>query len=172
MTVLSPTMAGPIASTYDEAACASSRLEEGGAADLLDGSLFADGGTGRACSEPTSPVAAPVIIDCNDPGVSVWVGEMIGSCDMPRPATPTQVVPTAVRAAGRSAPARVCDGFRCSHESTPLRSAWRVDDDAAFATGSRLDLGVWPASQPVTVDALLAPDEVEQPRLERPPRSV
>src|SRR3954447_7624424 len=114
MTVLSPSV-GPaqVASTYDEAACARpSPSDGGGVPDALAADVVGN------CSEP-APVAAPAIIDCNDPGVSVWVGEMIGSCDMPRPVSPTQVQPTAVRS-GRNGPAaRVCDGFTCSHDSTP-----------------------------------------------------
>jgi hypothetical protein len=174
LSAAAPLAAGPNASTYDEAACASSRLEEGASAELADllGGAAAEPSSGRACAEPLPP-APPVIIDCNDPGVSVWVGEMIGSCDMPRPVPPTQAAPTAVRSAGRSSHSRVSDGWHASHDSsTPVRSASRVDDDAAFAAVSWLSVGFWPAFTNVTFDSALAPDQAERPRLERPPRGV
>src|SRR5262249_13590180 len=59
-----------VASTYDEAACADEKQP--------------DKNDDINCSEPP-PVAIPAVLDCNDARVSLWLGEMIGSCDMPRP---------------------------------------------------------------------------------------
>src|SRR4051794_4114149 len=85
LSVTSPPLAAtagvPAASTYDEAACAASA--EAQAADSLGAR------DDRVnCSEAPPQAAVPAVIDCNDPTLDRWVGEMIGSCDMPHPAPP------------------------------------------------------------------------------------
>ncbi len=74
-----PVARGPLASTYDEAACAT----------LQDG----DDDWGRSAigeNEPPSPNDCPIVApraavasDCHA-SPYLWVGEMIGTCDMPR----------------------------------------------------------------------------------------
>src|SRR3954452_15793849 len=129
MTVVAPS--APVASTYDEVACARP-LEEG----AQEQALVDDVGD---CRVPVV-AAAPAIIDCNDPGVSIWVGEMIGSCDMPRPIPPTGVQPTAGQGARNGPIARVCDGLHCNHQSSPLRPAPRPEEVVSWALGARLAL--------------------------------
>jgi hypothetical protein len=146
----------PLASTYDEAACPPIAA----AADPVP----AD------CSDPVV-VVAPAIVDCNDPGMSPWVEEMIGSCDMPRPAPPNQGAPTVVRGTRGSATSRVCDGLHCSHDTTPLRSAPRSDDDGAQLLASTVALGWWPtvtAFVPANFDLR---DQAHRAPPERPPRA-
>ena len=85
--LLAPAHAAPIASTYDEATCASVRGED------PDG--WARAAIGEDAPAPLPPsndcaivVPAPIAADCNDPLASRLVGrmtgEMIGTCAMPR----------------------------------------------------------------------------------------
>jgi hypothetical protein len=67
--------------------------------------------------------------------------------------------------------ARVCDGLHCTHESTPLRAAARADETVSWAASTRLELGFWPASAPVSIDLPLAVHQADRSRLERPPRA-
>lgn len=162
MTVASAaTPALPLASTYEEAACPP--VAAAGDEPVVEE-------PGRACSEPIVVAVAPAIIDCNDPGMSPWVEEMIGSCDMPRPAPPTQAIPTVVRWPRGSPASRVCDGLHCSHDSAPLHSAPRPDENGAPMLVSSLTFGFRPSVSklyPVTSDLR---DQAHRAPPERPPR--
>jgi hypothetical protein len=147
------------ASTYDQAACA---------ADAVEPAPIVVEESGGRCSEP-APVAAPAVIDCNDPGMSKWVGEMIGSCDMPKQ---TPGGPTVLRPAHETpAQTRLCDGFQCAHDSSPLRAIGRELFRPDPGLGSRFEL------EPPRGDSALADDTARAPRdpfprrLERPPRA-
>ncbi len=151
----------PMASTYDEAACADALDDVAKPAQpLLEG---------VACSEPPAP--APALIDCNDPGMSQWVGEMIGSCDMPKP-TPPGVGQPVLRAAHDGVPARMCDGFRCSHDSSPMRSAARPISDGSLIALQQLDLSIVLTSSLLPGSRDLRPAQALLPRVERPPRAA
>lgn len=143
------TSAGPLASGDDEAASA-------------------------VCGE--SPAmqpaqAAPAVIDCNDPGMSVWVAEMIGSCDMPRPPSPAQVRPGAVRPAREPVANRSCDTFRCGAASTPLNITARALDDDLPALLTRATLPDSEGESRVVEERPLSPADLGRARLERPPRA-
>ena len=125
--VSTPPIQAKVASTYDEAACADAARPDDVNTDDTN------------CSEPP-PAAVPAVLDCNDARVSLWLGEMIGSCDMPRPQPPTGG-PAAVRAAGPNGD-RLCSDGHCGLEAAPLRAAPRLFDDTtvALAPGLRSPL--------------------------------
>jgi hypothetical protein len=161
--VISPP-AGPVASTYDEAACAEAAREPQRAHPVA----VADGAEEQNCSEPPAS-AVPAVIDCNDQRASLWVGDMIGSCDMPRPSLPSPIM-VVVRPAGPSG-RRICDGFRCAYDAHPLRPASRASDE-----GARLTLGAarfvhYLVASPLVEVAQTVPKEARGDRLERPPRA-
>jgi hypothetical protein len=146
----------PLASTYDEAACDGSETPAPAPVEEA------------RCSEP--PPAAPAVIDCNDPLMSKWVGEMIGSCDMPKPAPPTGGPPVLHAARDTGATVRICDTFGCRHESAPLRPIGRELErpDPALATRVTLDP---PAGDSALAERAAAiPSDPLPRRLERPPR--
>jgi hypothetical protein len=73
-----------LASTYDQATCATL---DGVLADGWDRAAIGEDAPAPQLDDDCRPQAAPVA-DCNDPQLgkfSPWVGEMIGTCDMPRP---------------------------------------------------------------------------------------
>lgn len=145
----------PLASTYDEAACADEALgEPPPPPESCEGAL------------PLPPV--PAIIDCNDPGMSPFVGEMIGSCDMPRAAVPSPSLATVKGARGSTS--RLCDGVHCTRDSQPIRAGGRPLDDFGAVlldpSGMRPLLGASPYCESAQNElASVAPS-----RLERPPR--
>jgi hypothetical protein len=164
MTVASPVTASrPLASTYDEAACPPT-------SDVPPPPQEDEVAPG-ACSEQPL-VVAPAIVDCNDPGMSPWLEEMIGSCDMPRPAPPLQGAPTVVRSPhGSSGTTRVCDGLHCSRDTTPLRSAPRPDDDGAQLLVSTASLAYRPEASALSARLGCLSDQVHLAPPERPPRA-
>ena len=82
----------PLASTYDQATCASTRgpLDEGEGGGWDRAAIGEDGPAPAINNEDcrSSIAAPPLAVDCNDPLVTPWVGEMIGTCDMPRATGP------------------------------------------------------------------------------------
>ena len=74
---------------------------------------------GVDCELPDKP---PAVVDCNDARASIWVHEMIGTCDMPAVFPHASLHPTAPRDRGRE-PATLCDGASCTRDAVPLRSA-------------------------------------------------
>src|SRR5688572_10166156 len=79
-----------LASTYDEASCAA---VQGDAADGWDRAAIGEDvvviPTALANDCPlVAARPAPIAADCNDPLASRWVGDMIGTCDMPRAGGP------------------------------------------------------------------------------------
>lgn len=149
----------PLASTYDEAAC-----DANAPADAPPPAPIED----ARCSEP--PAAAPAVIDCNDPLMSKWVGEMIGSCDMPKPAPPTGG-PALLRGAHETgAPVRICDTFGCRHESAPLRPVGRELGQPDPALGTRVILEPPRGDSALGERAAAIPSDPIPRRLERPPR--
>lgn len=142
-----------MASTYDEAAC-----------DPSDGGECAD----DADAIELAP-AAPAILDCNDPHLSVYIAEMIGSCDMPHP-SPGVKTASLRKAANGPAPTRICDGL-CASDAQPLRSTPRSTDDPPPLLGTVAAL-----SLPGLYSALHVPSRVQRhrifaSRLDRPPRA-
>jgi len=152
-TVIYPPTAAPtapVASTYDEAAC--SEAERGHDEDVN-------------CSEP-EPV--PAVLDCNDARVSLWLGEMIGSCDMPKPQLPGAV--PVLRAA--TAEQRLCRDGHCGLDAVPLHATARPLNDLPPIAG------VATLAPPLfrATDHLLRPmlrrSQHDTGRLERPPRAA
>jgi hypothetical protein len=163
--------ANAITSTYDQAACADEATGED-ALPIINREVAApDFGAGD-CSEPP-PAAVPAVLDCNDERMSRFVGEMIGSCDMPK-ASPLGA-PQAVRAPAEGRPlsgARLCDGVHCSHDSVPIRAAARAPDEGRPLAASRFALSLHFLSTPLWARAELPLRSIAGPRLERPPRAV
>jgi hypothetical protein len=155
-----PPLRAPIASTYDEAACAAEAPDEN-----VDPALDE-----ARCSEP--PASAPAIIDCNDPGMSKWVGEMIGSCDMPRPSLPGAAGPPELHGAHETgAPVRICNAFSCHHDSAPLRSASRELFRPEQRLGTRVVLEPPRGDSALAERGVTIPSDPHPRRLERPPRA-
>jgi hypothetical protein len=153
-----------LASTYDEAACA----------DLLDeASHPSEDAEFNDCAEraPSVPFAravpaVPAVIDCNDARMTVWVGEMIGSCDMPKGDR------TILQRAGSRSQDRLCEGFQCAREAPPLRAASREDGGSGPGLVTCLPMLPDPQMAPLASGGPKSPEEVPSPRLERPPRGV
>lgn len=85
-----------LASTYDQATCATIH---GGDADDWDRAAIGEDAPAVAPVNDcpiAPPRPAPIAADCNDPLASRWLGEMIGTCDMPRGSA---VRPNGLRAA-------------------------------------------------------------------------
>lgn len=142
-----------LASTYEEAAC-----------DASDGGECAPSTIEPSLSAPT----LPSILDCNDARLSVWMQEMIGSCDMPRPPLPNAHVATLRTGNGQSA-SRISDGL--TRQSPPMRSAPRASDETPPLVGSlRLTTPPIPSAPTLPID-FAAPANPPGSRLERPPRA-
>ena len=140
-----------MASTYDEAACAEAQAEHVEEAEIN-------------CSE--APPATPAVLDCNDARVSVWLGEMIGSCEMPRPLPGT----TVKAPAGNDA--RLCRDGHCGVDSQPLRAAARFNDDSIPVLGTAANASLFHEATPLSAEAVQRLAHPDGKRLERPPRSV
>jgi hypothetical protein len=153
----------PLASTYDQAACAD---DDAGALLIND----ADAERPAEVADCSEPPAAPAVIDCNDERASRFVAEMIGSCDMPKPSAPTGG--PAVVHAPNGAPVRICDGIHCSHDSTPIRAAARAPDDGSPLRASSFALSIVFTASPLSARAPFALQSIDGSRLERPPRHV
>jgi hypothetical protein len=157
-----PQVRGPavLASTYDEAACADT-AEEGERTPE-------EGGLNDCSDRPVSVAAgAPAVIDCNDARMSVWVAEMIGSCDMPRGGD--RIV--AIQPVEGRSQNRLCDGLHCSREAPPLRAASRDDGGGTPCLFVRRSMHPDLQATPLTPDDEVSPAEVPSRRLERPPRT-
>jgi hypothetical protein len=74
---------------------------------------------GIDCELPDKP---PAVVDCNDARASIWVHEMIGTCDMPAVFPHAALRAPLPRERGRE-PAALCEGPSCSRDAVPLRSA-------------------------------------------------
>jgi hypothetical protein len=141
-----------VASTYDEAACAEAQAE----GDVADNEVN--------CSEPP---ALPAVLDCNDARASLWLGEMIGSCEQTRP-----LPGTAMKAAGGGETRQCRDGRRCGVDSAPLRAAARFFDDSIPALPRAGNAFLSHDSTPLPVEAARRLARLDGKRLERPPRSL
>jgi hypothetical protein len=142
-----------VASTYDEAACSDAEKAR------ITESLGDDDEIN--CSEP-EPV--PAVLDCNDARVSLWLGEMIGSCDMPKSQMPG-TVPVM-----RNAEQRLCRDGHCGVDSVPIRPAARSADDLTpilSATSASTFTATW---SPHQLEIMLRASQQDGHRLERPPR--
>jgi hypothetical protein len=141
---------GP-ASTYDEAAC--------------DEETVVAPPVVEKCEE-AEPV---VVIDCDDPGMTPWVAEMIGSCEMPR-ALPPGFKPATVKAARTAWTARTQGGLTCGNDCAPIRPGAFGSDENPPALAMTIDLkhvlGVSQAPHSLWMLPLSPPPQ----RLERPPR--
>jgi hypothetical protein len=76
--------AGKLASTYDQATCATIH---GAESDDWDGAAIGEDSPVPSVTEEECSLTVVVparLADCNDPLASRWFGEMIGTCDMPR----------------------------------------------------------------------------------------
>jgi hypothetical protein len=154
------------ASTYDEAACEAAGQMHAAAPAILDED---DGGLERDCSLERVP-PAPAVIDCNDVRASIWVQEMIGTCDMPRPAPPTGATVAVVHNPTTPGVARICIGS-CTRDSYPLRSAPRAGDDWPPLIGAATEMTPLFASSPLAERARALPSQTDGDGLERPPRA-
>lgn len=140
----------PVASTYDQAACDPSDSGE--------------------CADDEAPAfpAAPAVLDCNDARLSVYIAEMIGSCDMPHPAPLAKTA--SLRKANAPAPARVCDGL-CAPDSQPIRPAPRGTDDGSPLAGTLAALTLPSPASALHVASTVQRDRIIASRLDRPPRA-
>ncbi|MSP60144.1 MAG: hypothetical protein EXR72_07345 [Myxococcales bacterium] len=115
---------------------------------------------GPTCAAPV----VPVVIECSDPRASLWVQEMIGSCDMPRSAS------YGLRARPIHDHKSICRSTGCERDPIPLRAASRLDDGSS----SLVARGVGTAVPPVGVRLPQHPPRrlrgTFSPRLDRPPR--
>jgi hypothetical protein len=147
-----PSFGGP-ASTYDEAAC--------------DEELVVAPPVEPGHCEQAEPV---MIVDCDDPGMTPWVAEMIGSCEMPR-MNPPGYKPDAIKPARGAPMFRVQCGVACGHDQTPIRPGGFGSDDHPPALSGAIDfrhvLAASGANEPVFSIPLSPPPQ----RLERPPRA-
>jgi hypothetical protein len=132
-----------VASTYDEAACAESEKAR-------DDSEI-------NCSEP-EPV--PAVLDCNDARISLWLGEMIGSCDMPRSS------PSLRPARGEE---RICRDGHCGVDSVPIRAAVRTLERLPMLANTAIT-PFHAISSPHGPELMLRASQRGAERLERPPR--
>lgn len=112
-----------------------------------------------------APDWTAVVIDCNDARASIWVSDMIGSCDMPRGTT------QAVRAAPASRSPIQCDGFSCDRSAPPIRGVVDPGGDWRPLGHSAILLSLVPETCQVVEDRFALPASAEARRLERPPRS-
>jgi|GEM_PF-3435414 len=157
-----------VASTYDEAACDEADLSVSlvDAADAVVMPAYGDDSDHSDCHKPSPP---PAFLDCNDPLASVWVGDMIGTCDMPKSASPMARMPARFRAERPTLPLHHHSSVGTSDDHAPLGvSSYAGHSDPALLTEvrfvhseSRLPLGT------ATENALICPTA---PRLDRPPR--
>jgi hypothetical protein len=145
-----PAHADALASTYEEAA--SDPADSGECALSVD-------------AEASVPAAA-VILDCNDARVNALIGDMIGTCDMPRRNGPQ--LPATVRPAS-GAPQLRPAGAR-GPERCPLRSPPRANDSPSLVP-TRVPLVPALAASPLLVADSPLPRRAEDGRLERPPRA-
>ena len=143
---------------------------------LLAALLSAPAGDDRAelCADPEPPPSAtsgdldcseppPHALDCYDPRAGVWVDEMIGSCDQPRP-------PTVARP-NRERPRALCDGAGCSDDSMPMRAASRPAHSSPWLGASSLQIPFDPIAEPLHDSPPKRPRPVPSRRLDRPPRA-
>jgi hypothetical protein len=117
------------------------------------------------CSYEPAWTPAPAIIDCNDVHASIWVGSMIGVCDMPRNLTAPSLLPGPPPARGVT-----CEGPSCTRHHQPLRAVERSDDNPRPILAARLLLLPPLTFSRVRASHAHAPRSVERDRLERPPR--
>jgi hypothetical protein len=157
---LSTGPAGKVASTYDEAACAEEK-----AARETEGRIINTADEPN-CSE--APPAVPAVLDCNDARVSLWLGEMIGACDMPKTQLPGLL--PAMRAAGNEA--RVCEGGRCGVDSIPIRPVQRGFDDLTPMLTATIQSRIQLHATPFELLLTLHLSQHDRDRLERPPRAA
>jgi hypothetical protein len=166
------------ASTYDDAACTSA--DDAAGADNVNADVNTDadaeaaardraplyeGGAAveASCSQP-APV--PAIIDCSDPRAGRYVDDMIGTCDMPRPASPgSRGAPTV----GHPGGTRFCDG-RCARDAYPVRAAARAADDGSSLMAGAIAILYLPRGSLVALADPLMPPTVDPPPLYHPPR--
>ena len=164
LTLLSTVPAPPLASGYsaDEGQCAS--VED---AVAVDGGAAADAPEGDVapCSYEPAWTPAPAVIDCNDVRASIWVGTMIGVCDMPRNQLPTSLRPAPAPVRGFT-----CEGPSCARHHQPLRAVERSDDNTRPILSARLMLLPPSVFMRMPHDARRPPRSAERDRVERPPR--
>jgi hypothetical protein len=149
VSVASATPVGPVhvaeqlASTYEEATC-----------DASD--------SGECAEEVELSIPTPAaILDCENP----LIQEMIGSCDLPKPAPPTAAhAPTLRNSNGVTAVVRTADG---SDHLTIVSAPPGVD--AALPTRGA-NLSVFAAASRYLDSAYIAQGATLQYRLDRPPR--
>jgi hypothetical protein len=76
-----------LASTYDQATCATVLADGTAGTDGWDRAAIGEDAAQRPADEDCPVSLSPprtALADCNDPLASLWLGEMIGTCDMPR----------------------------------------------------------------------------------------
>ena len=146
-----------VASTYDEAAC-SDAAQAAREVNPPDPDVN--------CSEPPPPV--PAVLDCNDARVSLWLGDMIGSCDMPKPQMPGTVP---VVRAGSGSEQRLCRDGHCGVDAVPIRPAGRSLDELPLL-GNAGPSDIIFVSTPLDLQLMLPSSQDHGRRLERPPRAA
>jgi hypothetical protein len=154
-------------STYEQPVCdaRTSLSEEELSFDApieLAGGEPADQSVGEA--DDCAPEALPPVVDCNDERMSVWVQEMIGSCDMPRSAAALRAAPRPDR------PAAACDGSGCGSDRTPVRAAVRAADPSQSLDATAIAFALHVPSVRIALAEPARLRSAPSPRLERPPR--
>lgn len=121
----------------------------------------------RDCEVPDRP---PAVVDCNDARASVWLHEMVGTCDMPSVYGPRLALasPSSLRPAPRERSreaAALCLGHTCTSDPAPLRSHRGPSDHGGWLA---LAAGV-AAPRPAPPRRLSASDDDPPESLSRPP---
>jgi hypothetical protein len=119
------------------------------------------------CYEESAPL--PTVLDCNDPGLDLYLAGMIGSCDMPRPPSPAEPRPPAVRSGRGATPSVSCNLLSCKSDEASLGGGGSSEDRTP-ALAARIVLDDHVDSAPLFVRATELSDDPFQKRLERPPR--
>lgn len=136
----------------------------------------------RLCSGRVLASKPAVVLDCNDARATLWLHEMVGSCDMPRTVAygaqnslgSTVRVVRAARGERRPSPTSgrgtICSGPDCLRDPPPLRPALPLDDLRGFSLVELASLAPALPEGPVFQTALLRPPSLPPVPLERPPR--
>jgi hypothetical protein len=154
------TSAHPPLSTWDQAACDADEEVQLTVAIPVPAEP-------EDCSDESAGL--PAVLDCNDPGLELYLAGMIGSCDMPRAPSPDEPGPPALRSGRGAAPPTSCDLLGCRTDEATLGGGG-TGDDRTPALAARIVLDDHLCSTPLHARADELIDHPLRRRLERPPR--
>ncbi len=156
-----------VASTYDEAACDEALFDDNNSVSLVDSPAYGDDSDGADCHKPSPP---PAFLDCNDPLASVWIGDMIGTCDMPKSASPFARLPARLRAERPTLPQHPHSTVGTADDHAPL-GIWSHPGSPDPALVSATSFVHSEARLPLGIATTEDPRSPTSPRLDRPPRN-